>query len=60
MMLLESVSTMDFIGTKLADFLTYTGFANVEWANIIMIAHKAQKDEIIDHKNHPTRVVFIL
>lgn len=37
-MLLESVSTMDFIGTKLADFLTYTGFANVEWANIIMIA----------------------
>ncbi len=38
MMLLESVSTMDFIGTKLADFLTYTGFANVEWANIIMIA----------------------
>ncbi len=38
MMLLESVSTMDFIGTKLLDFLTYTGFANVEWANIIMIA----------------------
>ena len=37
-MLLESVSTMDFIGTKLVDFLTYTGFANVEWANIIMIA----------------------
>lgn len=37
-MLLESFSTMDFIGTKLADFLTYTGFANVEWANIIMIA----------------------
>lgn len=36
-MLLESVSTMDFIGSKLADFLTYTGFANVEWANIIMI-----------------------
>ena len=29
---------MDFIGTKLVDFLTYTGFANVEWANIIMIA----------------------
>ncbi|MDE5998903.1 MAG: sodium ion-translocating decarboxylase subunit beta, partial [Bacteroidaceae bacterium] len=28
---------MDFIGSKLADFLTYTGFANVEWANIIMI-----------------------
>ena len=37
-MLLESVSTMDFIGSKLADFLTYTGFANVEWANVIMIA----------------------
>lgn len=37
-MLLESVSTMDFIGTKFLDFLTYTGFANVEWANIIMIA----------------------
>ena len=37
-MLLESVSTTDFIGTKLLDFLTYTGFANVEWANIIMIA----------------------
>ncbi|MBQ6964513.1 MAG: sodium ion-translocating decarboxylase subunit beta [Bacteroidaceae bacterium] len=29
---------MDFIGSKLTDFLTYTGFANVEWANIIMIA----------------------
>lgn len=38
MMLLESVSAMDFIGTKFADFLTYTGFANVEWANVIMIA----------------------
>jgi oxaloacetate decarboxylase beta subunit len=37
-MLLESVSTMDFIGTKFLDFLTYTGFANVEWANIVMIA----------------------
>ncbi len=37
-MLLESVSTMDFIGSKITDFLTYTGFANVEWANIIMIA----------------------
>lgn len=36
-MLLESVSTMDFIGSKLVDFLTYTGFANVEWANLIMI-----------------------
>lgn len=29
---------MDFIGTKLVDFLSYTGFANVEWANIIIIA----------------------
>ncbi|MBQ6749210.1 MAG: sodium ion-translocating decarboxylase subunit beta [Bacteroidaceae bacterium] len=29
---------MDFIGSKITDFLTYTGFANVEWANIIMIA----------------------
>ncbi len=28
---------MDFIGSKLVDFLTYTGFANVEWANLIMI-----------------------
>ena len=37
-MLLESVSTMDFIGTKFTDFLSYTGFANVEWANIVMIA----------------------
>ena len=37
-MLLESVSTLDFIASKLADFLSYTGFANVEWAIIIMIA----------------------
>jgi len=37
-MLLESVSTMDFVASKFADFLTYTGFANVEWANVIMIA----------------------
>ncbi|MBP5377435.1 MAG: sodium ion-translocating decarboxylase subunit beta [Bacteroidaceae bacterium] len=29
---------MDFVATKFSDFLTYTGFANVEWANIIMIA----------------------
>ena len=29
---------MDFIGSKIVDFLTYTGFANVEWANVIMIA----------------------
>ena len=37
-MLLQSVSTLDFVATKFSDFLTYTGFANVEWANIIMIA----------------------
>ncbi len=37
-MLLQSVSTMDFVATKFSDFLTYTGFANVEVANIIMIA----------------------
>lgn len=36
-MFLESISTMDFIGQKFTDFLTYTGFANVAWANIIMI-----------------------
>ena len=36
-MFLESISTLNFIGQKFADFLTYTGFANVEWANIIMI-----------------------
>ncbi len=35
---MESVSTMDFIATKFADFLTYTGFANVEWPNMAMIA----------------------
>ncbi len=29
---------MDFVTTKFADFLTYTGFANVAWANVIMIA----------------------
>ena len=27
----------DFIGTKLADFLTYTGFANAEVGNWVMI-----------------------
>ena len=37
-MLLESVSTMDFVATKFTDFLTYTGFANVEWPNLVMIA----------------------
>ena len=35
-MLLES-SIWGFIGEKFADFLTYTGFANVAWANVIMI-----------------------
>lgn len=37
-MFLESVSSIDFIAKKLVDFLSYTGFANVEWANVIMIA----------------------
>ena len=36
-MLLESAGIWSFIVTKFADFLTYTGFANVAWANIIMI-----------------------
>ena len=36
-MLLESIGLWGFITQKFADFLTYTGFANVEWANIIMI-----------------------
>ncbi|MGN1237142.1 MAG: sodium ion-translocating decarboxylase subunit beta, partial [Bacteroidaceae bacterium] len=27
----------DFIGTKLSDFITYTGFACGEWSNYIMI-----------------------
>ena len=35
-MLLES-SIWSFIGEKFTDFLTYTGFANVAWANVIMI-----------------------
>ena len=29
---------MDFVATKFSDFLTYTGFANVEWPNLVMIA----------------------
>ena len=29
---------MDFVATKFTDFLTYTGFANVEWPNLVMIA----------------------
>lgn len=28
---------LGFIASKFTDFLTYTGFANVEWANLIMI-----------------------
>ncbi|MCR4614471.1 MAG: sodium ion-translocating decarboxylase subunit beta [Bacteroidaceae bacterium] len=36
-MLLESIGLWGFIAQKFTDFLTYTGFANVEWANIIMI-----------------------
>lgn len=36
-MLLANASTFDFIGQKLLDFFSYTGFANVEWPNIIMI-----------------------
>ena len=31
------MEVLDFIGTKLSDFLTYTGFANTEWGNLIMI-----------------------
>jgi oxaloacetate decarboxylase beta subunit len=37
-MILESVSTSNFIAEKFADFWDYTGFANFEWANLIMIA----------------------
>lgn len=31
------MGTFDFIATKLADFLTYTGFANIEIGNLVMI-----------------------
>ena len=31
------MEVFDFIGTKLSDFLTYTGFANAEMGNWIMI-----------------------
>mgnify|MGYP000653498529 CR=1 FL=1 len=31
------MEVFDFIGTKLSDFLTYTGFANAELGNWIMI-----------------------
>ena len=37
-MLLENISTMDFVASKFTDFLSYTGFANVAWPNVIMIA----------------------
>ena len=37
-MILESVSTSNFIAEKFVDFWDYTGFANFEWANLIMIA----------------------
>lgn len=37
-MILESVSTTNFIAEKFVDFWDYTGFANFEWANLIMIA----------------------
>lgn len=36
-MLLEANGIGSFISDKFADFLTYTGFANVAWANLIMI-----------------------
>lgn len=36
-MLLEANGIGSFISEKFADFLTYTGFANVAWANLIMI-----------------------
>ena len=31
------MGTLDFLSTKFADFLTYTGFANAAWGNIIMM-----------------------
>lgn len=37
-MILQSVSTTSFIADKFVDFWAYTGFANFEWANLIMIA----------------------
>jgi len=36
-MLLQANGIGSFISDKFADFLTYTGFANVAWANLIMI-----------------------
>lgn len=37
-MLLESAGIASFIAEKFMDFLTYTGFANVAWENLVMIA----------------------
>ena len=34
------MEVFDFIGTKLSDFLTYTGFANAEMGNWIMTGHQ--------------------
>lgn len=36
-MLLESTGLLGFIVDKFFDFLTYTGFLNVAWANVVMI-----------------------
>ena len=38
MIMLESTGIMSFIAQKFVDFLSYTGFANLEWGNLIMIA----------------------
>jgi len=37
-MLLETAGIVSFIAEKFMDFLTYTGFANVAWENLVMIA----------------------
>ena len=36
--MLESTGILSFIAQKFVDFLSYTGFANLEWGNLIMIA----------------------
>lgn len=36
-MLLESTGITGFISQKFLDFLTFTGFANLEWTNLVMI-----------------------
>ena len=38
MIMLESTGILSFIAQKFVDFLSYTGFANLEWGNLIMIA----------------------